>query len=225
MSRIRGAVLVVCMLVVSSIAAASALAALPEFEGPFPIHFTALQLGTGVLATIGTGKVRTVECKHGSALGFIQGPKDALVNSIIYKECKSTTFGANCNSAGAAAGEIVTLPLLGLLGYINKAKPLVGLLFEPHSGGNHFASFECTGLQKLTVTGRVICDLSPVNIITKDYHLNCVAKNGIQEPLSFEGGPKNFLTTQGSGLENFTEQSGVTALSDVLTLTLTLILA
>src|SRR3981081_4767399 len=112
MSRIRGAVLVVCMLVVSSIAAASALAALPEFEGPFPIHFTALQLGTGTLITKGN---REVSCKHGSTLGFINGPKDVLANSIIYKECKSTKFGGGSCQSGAVKGEITTLSVLGLL--------------------------------------------------------------------------------------------------------------
>jgi hypothetical protein len=230
MSRIRGAVLVVCMLVVSSIAAASALAALPEFEGPFPIHFTALQLGEGELITIGG---RDIKCKHGSVLGFVNGPKDVLVggssgsSGIIYTGCKSTKFGAGECQSGATKGEIVTLPLLGLLGYINKTAHEVGLLFETDGGGTHFASFECEAFikEKVKVTGSVICKLSPVNTVTKDYHLLCKQTNGIQEPLSFEGGPKDFLTTQGSGLENFTEQSGVTALSDVLTLTLTLILA
>lgn len=225
MSRIRGAVLVVCMLVVSSIAAASALAALPEFEGPFPIHFTALQLGEGELITLAG---RDIKCKHGSALGFIKSAKDALVNGIVYTGCKSTKFGAGECQSGATKGEIVTLPLLGLLGYTNKAAKEVGLLFELDGGaGTHFASFECEALikEKVTVTGTVICKLSPVNTVTKDYHLLCKQTNGVQEPLSFEGGPKDFLTTKGSGLENFTEQSGVTALSDILTLTLTLILA
>jgi hypothetical protein len=48
----------------------------------------------------------------------------------------------------------------------------------------------------------------------------------MQVPLSFEGGPKDSLTTQGTGFETFgPEESGVTALSNVLTLALTLILA
>jgi hypothetical protein len=217
------------MLVVSSIAAASALAALPEFEGPFPIHFTAEQLGTGKLVTVGK---RTIECTSGSALGFIKGPKDALVNSITYKECKSTKFGSGkCKTAGAAAGEIKTLPLLGLLGYINQATKLVGLLFElDGGGGTHFASFECESLlgqENVTVEGTIICDLSPVNTITKKYHLLCEQANGHPTWLSFDGaGTKDHLISTGGPAESFgPEESAVTALSDILTLTLTLILA
>jgi hypothetical protein len=227
----------VTMFALAAVASSSASAAcggnpLPCFHGPYPIHFTALQLGEGELITIGG---RDIKCKHGSALGFVNGPKDVLVGGgaasggIVYKGCKSTKFGAGECQSGATKGEIVTLPLLGLLGYINKTSREVGLLFETDGGGTHFASFECEAFikEKVTVTGSVICKLSPVNTPTptKDYHLLCKQTNGIQEPLSFEGQGKMSLTTQGSGLENFTEQSGVTALSDILTLTLSLLLA
>lgn len=202
----------------------------PCFHGPYPNHFVATQLGTGLLETVGTGKTRTVECKGGSALGFIRSEKDVLISSgIIYTGCKSTTFGAECNSAGAANGEIKTLPVLGLLGYINKnaVPPEVGLLFEPDNGGTHFATFTCTAFQTLKVSGTVICHLSPVNNTpTEKFHLLCEQTKGVQNPLSFEGaGTTDTLMTKGEGLENFNEQSGVRALSDVLTLSLTLILA
>jgi hypothetical protein len=214
----------------SSASAACNGSALPCFHGPYPIHFTALQLGVGTLKTVAG---RTVECQHGSALGFVQSAKDVLVNGITYKTCKSTGFGGEaCQSAGAASGEIVTLPLLGLLGYITKVPPLVGILFEPHGSINHFASFECSAFgfkEKLTVKGTLICDLTSAapNMSTDKYHLNCKQTNGMSEPLTFEGlGTKDHLTTEGAGAEPFAaEESGVTALSDVLTLTPTILLA
>jgi hypothetical protein len=228
MSQTRKAVLVVAMLVVSAVAVASASAALPEFvpgPGGFPNHFTALQLGTGILETRGEigGKKRTVECSHGSTLGFIKSEKDLLVNSIVYTGCKSTAFGAGKCQSGATEGEIITLPLLGLLGYINKATPTVGILFEPDGTIEHFASFNCktlAGNENLTVKGSVICKLSPVNTTTKDYHLLCEQANGIQNPLKFEGTTaEDTLLTSGSGPENFGfEKSAVKALYDVLTL-------
>lgn len=228
MSRIKGAMLVVGMLVVSAIGVATASAALPEFDGPFPIHFVANQLGTGTLLTAGG---REVSCSGGSTLGFITSAKHVSVNSIIYTGCKSTSFGAGECRSGATKEEIKSLALLGLLGYINKVNKEVGLLFEPSGGINHFASFECEtflGKEKLVVRGTVICHLSPVNTLTKNYHLLCKQTKGVQEPLSFEGlATKDTLETEGvSGPEVFGfEQSGVTALSDILTLTLTLILA
>jgi hypothetical protein len=217
----------------SVLASASASAActgaeLPCFHGPFPIHFTAEQLGTGKLVTVGK---RTIECTGGSTLGFINGPKDALVNAITYTGCKSTKFGSGkCKTPSAEAGEIISLPLLGLLGYINKTTKLVGLLFEADKGGTHFASFECEsflGTENVTVEGTVICDLSPVTTITKKYHLLCEQANGMPTWLSFEGaGTKDHLISTGGPAEPFgPEESGVTALSDVLTLSLTLILA
>ncbi len=216
MSQTRKAVLVVAMFVVSAVAVASASAALPEFEGPFPNKFTALQLTEGELETVGK---RDVRCTHGSASGTIKSEKDVLVNGITYTGCKSTKFGGEACQSGAKEGEITTKPLLGLLNYIKKAAPIeVGLLFESDEG-LHFATFNCKtllGSESLLVKGVVICPLSPVNTITKEYHLNCLETGGIQKPLSFEGGPKNFLQTEGKGPENFAfEQSGVKALSDV----------
>jgi hypothetical protein len=217
----------VAVFVMSAVAVGSASAVLPEFHGPFPNHFTALQLTTGVLETV---KGRTVECNHGSALGFVKSGKDVLVNGIIYTGCKSTAFGAGkCQNAGAPKGEITTLPLLGLLGYIKASTHLVGLLLERDGGTNHFASFECEAVikEKVTVRGTVICELSPVNVATNEYHLECKQTKGAQAVLTFEGaGTKDILETKGEGLETFGfEQSGVTALSDVFTEKLTEILA
>jgi hypothetical protein len=209
------------MFVVSAVAIASASAALPEFESTFPKHFVALQTTNGFLETKAG---RTVECKHGSALGLINSAKDLLVNGIIYTECKSTAFGGGvCLSTGAPEGEIKTNRLLGLLGYI--AKPNVGILFEPDNAPD-FATFHCKtllGTESLLVRGTVICPLSPVNTTTDKYTLDCKMKageKGVQEPLSFEGaGTTDTLMTEGKGPENFAfEQSGVSASSEVLTL-------
>lgn len=213
----------VTVFALGAVAVTSASAALPEFDGPFPIHFTALQLGVGIVETVGK---RTIECTHSSALGFINGPKDVLVNSSIITGCKSTTFGAGKCQNGATKGEIKTLAFLGLLGYITASTKLVGLLFESYGSINNIASFECEtllGSEKLTVKGTVICHLSPTNVTTKNYHLECKQKNGVQEPLSFDGvGTKDLLLLEGQGPENFAfEQLGVSGLSDILTLTST----
>lgn len=214
---------IVCALGAVAVALALAAPEKPEFDGPFPIHFVAKQLGAGSLNTVGG---RDVKCSGGSTLGFINGPKDVLVNGIIYTGCESTKFGGLKCQNTATEGEIKTNPLLGILGYVNK--PNVGLLFSP-DGSPDFATFTCHTFfedEHLLVRGTVICPLSPVNTQTDKFDLNCKQKNGIQEPLSFDGlNTKDTLETQGAGQEPFAfEQSGVTALSDVLTLTLSLIL-
>ena len=215
--KLLGLVLV-AVFTLSVVAVASA--ALPEFEGPFPKHFVALQLGTGIVETVAG---RTIECTHSSALGFINGSKDILVNSALITGCKSTTFGAGKCQNGATEGEIKTLAFLSLLGYISQATRLVGLLFESHSGINNIASFECEtllGSEKLTVKGTVICHFSPANVVTEKYHLLCSQSKGVQKPLSFDGlGTKDMLLLEGQGPESFGfEQLGAVLLYDVLTL-------
>jgi hypothetical protein len=214
----------VSVLALGAIVASVASAVKPEFKG-FPAHFVAAQVGTGILETKGG---RTVECSAGSALGFIDSAKHLLVNKggigIIYTGCKSTSFGAGKCQSGATKGEITTLALLGLLGYTHLAPTEVGILFEPAGGINHFASFECEtilGAEKLTVRGTVICPISPINMNTTKYHLNCKQSAGLQTPLSFEGlGTVDTLSTKGEGPETFGfEQSGVSALSTITALT------
>jgi hypothetical protein len=221
------AVVFVLAAAASSSASACNASSLPCFHGPYPIHFTTLQLKVSTFLTVGG---RAVECSGGSSLGFILSLKDIIINGVIYTGCISTNFGGGKCQSGAVKGEIKTLSLLGLPGYINQATKLVGLLFEPGGSINHFASFECEtlfGAEHLTVRGTRICDLSPVNTHGKKFHIVCEQKNGVQEPLSFGGlGTKDTLETKGEGPENFGfEQSGVSELYDILTLTLTLLLA
>jgi hypothetical protein len=222
MSRIKGATLVVAMLVMSAIAVASAAAALPEFEGPFPKHFVGLQLNVGGVGKLETVGGNTVECKHGRVLGFINSAKDLLVSGsgILFTGCEGAGFGQGKCQTGATEGEITTSQLLGLLGYVGN--PNVGILFEPDNAPD-FATFKChtlLGDETLLVRGTVICPLSPVNVSTDKFHLVCNQTKGVQNPLSFDGaGTKDILETEGKGPMNFGfEQSGIKTLFDVLTL-------
>jgi hypothetical protein len=189
------------------------------FEGTFPLHFVALQLGTSTLETVGGN---TVSCTHGKVLGFFNSVKDLLVggSGITFLGCAGTGFGVGKCQTGATEGEITTSQLLGLLGYISN--PNVGVLFEPDNAPD-FATFKCNtvlGAETLLIRGTVICPLSPVNTTTDNYHLVCNQTKGVQNPLSFEGaGTKDTFETEGKGPTNFAfEQSGIQALFDVLTL-------
>ena len=190
------------------------------FEGTFPLHFVALQLGTSKLETVGGN---TVECKHGRALGFINSAKDALVNGgMTFLGCQGTGFGQGKCQSGATEGEITTSQLLGLVGYVNTAKTEVGFLFEPDNAPD-FATFKCKTIledETLLVKGTFICPLSPVNTTTDNYHLVCNQTKGVQNPLSFDGaGTTDTLMTEGKGPTIFAfEQSGIQTLFDVLTL-------
>jgi hypothetical protein len=216
------------MLVVSAAAVASASAALPEFEGPFPKHFVASQLKTGKLETVGGN---TVECSGGSALGFIRSEKDLLVSGsgITYTGCAGAGFGQGKCQSTSTEGEITTSQLLGLLGYINKAAKEVGILFEPDNAAPDFSTFKCKtilGEETLLVKGTVVCPITPVNTATDSYALNCNQEKGVQKPLGFEGATGDTLMTEGKGPKPFAfEQSAIETKFDVLTLGVAKIIA
>jgi hypothetical protein len=194
------------------------------FEGTFPLHFVATQLGTGTLETVGGN---TVSCTGGQALGFINSAQDLLVggSGITFTGCAALGFGQGKCQSGATEGEVTTSRLLGLLGYISKATKEVGVLFEPDNASD-FATFKCNtllGAETLLVKGTAICPLSPVNTTTDSYRLVCNQTKGVQTPLSFEGAEtKDTLETEGTGPKPFAfEQSGIQTSFDVLTLGLT----
>jgi hypothetical protein len=208
------------VLTLGAVAATTASAALPEFEGPFPKHFVATQLGAGFLETVGGN---TVECSGGStALGFIRSEKDLLVSGgIAIRGCGGAGFGQGKCQTGATEGEIITLQVLGLLGYINKAAKEVGVLFEPDNAPD-FTTFKCKtilGEETLLIKGTIVCPLSPVNTETESYKLICSQTKGVQKPLGFEGGTGDTLMIEGKGPKPFAfEQAGIQTTFDVLTL-------
>ncbi|MCW3056336.1 MAG: hypothetical protein JWO21_305, partial [Solirubrobacterales bacterium] len=180
----------VAVLAVSAVAVASASAALPEFT-VFPNKAT----GSGGAGTLETLKGEKVTCTAEKDKSEINGAKTVKGVVVTFTGCKESVFKANCNSAGAAAGEIVTNELSGEIGYVNKATKAVGLDLKPV--GELFAEFNCTGgLLKLKVKGSVIGKLSPVNTATKEFKLEFkLAGVGKQEIEKFETGLKDTLET------------------------------
>jgi hypothetical protein len=192
-SRIAGLCLVATLLtLIISVSAASA--ALPEFLGPFPNKF-ASKSGKTTLETV-TGL--KVVCKKDAATGEVTGPKTDSV-TITFTGC--VLNGLVCNTPGVAPGDIVTSPLLSILGYINKAKKEVGDSLENPTGAP-FTQFICGSGLTVTVTGSVIGRVKPVNtLVPPPKHLKIAFKQtaGKQKPTKLEGSPIDVLGVSVNG--------------------------
>jgi hypothetical protein len=198
----------VVVVAVSALVSASAFAALPEFEKPFPNKFEVT--GPGVsLHTVGGRE--PVYCGLGTfkGSGEVTGAK-ALTATFTLTWCLYRD--KLCMSVGAKAGEI-KLELEGTPYYIEKGKAL-GLLLKRKGGGN-FMEYTCGSSETETVKvrGSLIGVLSFANATTTEFRLAFSEKKGVQEPVEYKNEKgeqvKAILEAEGSGKEKFAfEQTG-----------------
>jgi hypothetical protein len=153
--------------------------------------------GGANLEIIGVGGVT---CTKNSDSGEITGPKTIGKVKVTFTGCEFQS--KKCQGAEPATskeGEIKTNNLVGEVGYINKAKKQVGGLFTPEAPNPYFTEFNCQEL-KFRVLGGVIGEVtSTINAFTKSVTLDFKESAGIQNPLSFEGGPVEKLLTEEGG--------------------------
>ena len=196
MKRIRMIGLcLVAVFAMSSLLAASASAALPEFSGPFPKADTAK---SGKLHLETVGKI-AANCTASTQTGEVLGPKTGTV-TIRSTGCEAVGF--KCNTAGAATGEIVTSGLGVTLGYINQAKKEVGLALASPPSGAPFAEITC-GPFTVVEIGSVIGVIKPINKtvkVSKHFTVTFKQSKGKQKPSKFEGGPVDVLESSANGL-------------------------
>src|ERR1700730_16726897 len=188
MTRLQAGALCLMTTLAISAAVASSASALPEWSGPFPKPFLS-KSGPTLLET--TGKTQ-LKCTGDTNKGEITAPNSGVV-VISFTGCKIKAFP--CNSPGAAAaGEIVTFPLITTLGYITRAPKVVGLDLSTQAGAI-VAGFQCANILA-KVIGSVIGRIAPVNKIVKPgahFALKFTQKKGMQNPISFAGSPPDIL--------------------------------
>jgi hypothetical protein len=166
--------------------------------------------GKGGAATLHTPAVGgEVKCTAFKDSGELTSPTTEGKVVSTFSGCES--LGKKCASPGAKAGTIVTNPLKGSLGYLNKAKHEVGVDLSPESG-KYLAEFSCEGLE-VKVEGSVIGQITPVNTFTKSTTTTFeVNAEGYQKYKSFEGGSPDVLesTIDGSGPFESGQQASAT---------------
>ena len=185
----------VAALIVAGLSTASAQAALPEFVPGAGVPYTATS-GMSMLETASKAKVK---CAADTATGVTTGPK-TLTAEITFTGCVTGT--APCTSPGAAAGEIVTTTLSGLLGYtVNPEVKEVGIDLSSPTGAP-IAEYVCGPALLGVVTGSVIGQLTPVNTLLvppKHFTLKFKQKKGMQEITHLFGEPVDVLGTTFAG--------------------------
>ncbi len=105
--------------------------------------------------------------------------------------------GASCQSAERPAGDVVSSPLVGEVGWENKAKKATALLLEPAEGaGDVFSRWECGGFDFATTThGRGLLVPIKNDAMKGSETLKYKEKKGIQVPSTWHVGEPAEETT------------------------------
>jgi hypothetical protein len=187
----------VAVLAFGAIASASASAASPAFEGPFPNTFS-----RGItffsLSTVGN---RSVTCFSGGAGSGELTSATALAVTFPSRSC---TFNSK-------ACKTTAMELEGTLVYVNK-KSLAAVVLQ-HKGGGTFAEITCGSEETLKLRGAVIGTMSPTNVRTTTLGQKIAQTAGVQELTEYENAKgeavKAKLEMEGTGTVPFAyEQTG-----------------
>jgi IPT/TIG domain-containing protein/FG-GAP repeat protein len=177
----------------------------------------------------GVGKL-LIACAAGKAQGEYTGAHALEVTKLVFSGCAESPakgLASDCQTTGAANGEIVANELKGDLGLISQGKnPAVGVDLKPASG-SALASFECGGASAGTLkgtgagtprelVGSVIGKVANTNHMTTSNEVLYEASGGHQLPEHFEGGLNDTLTTL-AGLEEMPEPTTFSAREEVAT--------
>ena len=143
--------------------------------------------GKGKGADLEVEGVGGITCTSSADTGKFNSPTSADKIVATFKGC--AFLGKKCES-GSTAGEIVTDPLKGVVGYLagkGTKTPTVGALISAESG-EALAAFDCEG-DHFGVIGSVIGEVTPVNTFTKTatFTFKQGSKIGVQEWEHFEG--------------------------------------
>lgn len=157
--------------------------------------------GEAVLEQSGGSKL---VCSSSSQSGKFDSDSGVIkeVESVVltFKGCELPIF-VNCQTKGAAEGEIITNLLKGPLGYRSgekTASPVVGQELTPEKAKGLIAEFECTASVKLKVKGKqgavgsrtggncIIAPLSAANLMSTTFSEAFAGKAGSQEPQHFQ---------------------------------------
>ncbi len=171
-----------------------------------PGTLTAGFKSTGGVGSLETLNGTTVTCKSEESHGELSGAQ--TLDNLVVKFTKCESGGFTCGTAGASAGEIVTNPLDGKLGFENKLKKKLALdLFPSEADGGLYVTFNCGASLHVTVGGSVLVSV-PADKMMTTLALDFVATRGKQKIEHFEGEPTDVLITEINGIKP--EQSGVT---------------
>jgi hypothetical protein len=143
-----------------------------------------------------------LKCTGFSAKGEFKEVSGAIkeVQHVVatFTGCAVPLFGAECHTAGAGAGEIVTKDLTGPLKYTSGQglkTPVVNQGLKPEVAKKGFAQFECPALGIVYYIGEgpekghetILGNGGPVNVMSTTAIEEYVGSKGVQSPQHVEG--------------------------------------
>ncbi len=163
------------------------------YPGVARTHFS-LSTTEGVATFESVNRTR-VTCKGETGTGEYTGAGLTTVGGVVLAFTDCEGLGAKCSTAGDAEGEVVTNPLEGVIGIIQRGEGAgankVGLELFPGARTGNVIEFAC-GVTPVSVRGAVIVPV-PANKMRLSSELRYSARKGRQEPESFLGEPKAVL--------------------------------
>ena len=130
-----------------------ALASAEKMDLPANPHFSVAG-GPATLATTVEGETLAVECESSTGTGEFDNERTGHLQ-LTFHGCADETFGVPCTTPGSPEGTITTTELTFHLKEVeHEGKEGHGVLITPHEG--HFATFECSFLFHIEVTGNGI---------------------------------------------------------------------
>jgi len=153
--------------------------------------------GKGATATLETVGKATVKCSGSTAAGEYTGARTAT-ETVTLTGCTLPATKQSCHSASAGAGEMVTSPLEGELGFINEeykeeTEPLVSVGLDLKHAPSLLTA-ECGGAKEaLVVEGSAIAPITALDKMTAGSTLKYAQASGKQAPEQFEVGAKDTL--------------------------------
>lgn len=167
-------------------------------------HFTT----AGSSLTLESEGKQQITCASESSGGEYSGAK-ALSGIVLKLTGCRLNASESCQSAGAAAGEVLSDELAGTLGVVqvsaSPTKTKLGLALGPASGET-FAELSC-GADAVVIRGSAAAPLKTDKMLTQQM-LKFKATKGTQKPAGFEGGAPAALEMR-IGDESF-ERTGLT---------------
>lgn len=167
--------------------------------------------GTSAATTLETVGHAAIKCSAGSYAGEYTSAKTATA-TIKLAGCQRTSTKEACQSAGAGAGEIVSSPLEGSLGFVQDSYEGETLHLSVGLDLKHSPSLvaaECGASKEAVVfEGSVIGPFGTVDKMGLANTLKYKASGGKQAPEAFEAAPNDTLLAH---FGSSSEQAGLTS--------------
>lgn len=164
-------------------------------------HFTTQMKELAGIALPGTGDGSAVTCTDETGPGEYTGSR--TVGDVVMTFTGCARLGQMCTSPAAAAGEVVTTPLEGVLGITalgeTSSKNKVGVDLAPAGHAGALMEFDC-GATPISVRGSVISGPVSVDGMKLTSTLTFVASpQGLQRPDAFVEEPDDVLEASFNG--------------------------